>query len=325
MIDSSEQFTNDSAYFFSPVYTSNYSVDACFQFYYHMYGDSVGMLGVYIKPLTMRLEDMKKMSGHFSVNGSHGNIWNEGFFKLQPQNESFQIVFGSSLGMRFKSDIAIDDVTLLNDQQCLGTTATEENIASVDDVVYRIDSCENRCWNNGSVSSEKADLNIIHCDCFIGCIDGNSCCPDFIERCVFNLLNDNKNVVPFDIITAMSSNSTSPSEHFDVNAYTYSQDSVTNRIGVGETNVKNRSYLYLFAGCVIIIGFAIWIQRERCIALFSNVQQKVIQGTHVYTSTVEDMQFLVVHDDLNHNVSEECHCTNREQCTIPFDQVTSRE
>ncbi|XP_055626420.1 MAM and LDL-receptor class A domain-containing protein 1-like [Toxorhynchites rutilus septentrionalis] len=320
MIDSSEQFTNDSAYLFSPVYTSNYSMNACFQFYYHMFGDSVGTLAVYVKPLTMTLDGVIRMGGYFSVNGSHGNTWNEGFFKLQPQNESFQLVFGSSLGMRFRSDIAIDDVTLLNDEQCLGTTVTDENIPTLDGMIYRIDSCEFRCWDNASVTLGKSDPSVVNCDCYEGCEETSSCCPDFVERCVFNLLKDNDRYeYSEDSITPINPITTYTSENIDVHF-------VTSRTEIIEATTIYSTFCYLFAGLVMVIGVAIWIQRERFLAIFYQVRKKMIEDENVYRSTLEDMQFLAVNEELScTNVSEECESIHGEQWRIPTNQIICKE
>ena len=45
-----------SARLLSPVYPASFSVDACFQLHYHMYGRSVGRLRVYVKPVSVEME-----------------------------------------------------------------------------------------------------------------------------------------------------------------------------------------------------------------------------------------------------------------------------
>lgn len=46
----------------SPVYTKNDSKDACFRFYYHMYGQKIGQLQVFIKPFDMTIKDVRDQS-----------------------------------------------------------------------------------------------------------------------------------------------------------------------------------------------------------------------------------------------------------------------
>lgn len=49
---------NDAARFISPIYNATSSKDACFRFFYHIFGLSAGTLRVYIKPVTVDLDDM---------------------------------------------------------------------------------------------------------------------------------------------------------------------------------------------------------------------------------------------------------------------------
>lgn len=41
---------------FSPIYNASDSIDACFRFYYHMYGVAVGRLRLYLKPLSIQID-----------------------------------------------------------------------------------------------------------------------------------------------------------------------------------------------------------------------------------------------------------------------------
>ncbi|XP_053687347.1 uncharacterized protein LOC128736873 [Sabethes cyaneus] len=200
MVDSSEQFTNETARMLSPVYTSNYSVNACFLFYYHMFGDAVGTLSVYVKPVTQQLDSLVLDDAFFTINGNQRNVWNEGYFEIRQQTESFQIIIEASLGMKYKSDIAIDDVSLLTGEYCRPTkvegddievdpTAVPEDVppeATEDKNIFEIDSCENRCGKNVSHVMKNTNQNAVSCDCYETCIDMKTCCPDYAERCVFN-------------------------------------------------------------------------------------------------------------------------------------------
>lgn len=42
----------------SPIYDHTESLDACFRFYYHMYGFAVGRLRVILKPFDKDLDDV---------------------------------------------------------------------------------------------------------------------------------------------------------------------------------------------------------------------------------------------------------------------------
>ncbi|KFB46807.1 AGAP011974-PA-like protein [Anopheles sinensis] len=187
IVDSAEQFTNDTARFISPLYDPELSIGACFQFYYHMYGETVGSLKVYVKPMTADLYDLKPS---LVLEGNQKNIWHEGNIEIPQQSERFQIVFEASLGMRSKSDIAIDDVSLLQGDNC--KVAVEDGLENPDDAAPadpevepdKISSCENRCGMRMADILNTTD-KIVPCDCHEDCVESSSCCPDFIERCVF--------------------------------------------------------------------------------------------------------------------------------------------
>lgn len=50
--EATSQRTSHKALLYSPSYSQSDSVNACFKFYYHMFGAVVGTLRVYVKPLT---------------------------------------------------------------------------------------------------------------------------------------------------------------------------------------------------------------------------------------------------------------------------------
>ncbi|XP_065090843.1 MAM and LDL-receptor class A domain-containing protein 1-like [Ochlerotatus camptorhynchus] len=196
MIDSSQQDTKATAHLISPIYSSNYSTKACFRFFYHMFGD-VGTLSVYVKPLSLELGNMLKQGAQFTISGNQGNAWNEGYFDLQKQTESFQIIIQASLGMRFKSDTAIDDVALLNGSDCLSNGTVLVPITESDADIFKIDSCINRCGLHMHSIDEDAS-NLIQCGCTSDCdADNNLCCPDYAEVCLF----DESNGTEEDMIT----------------------------------------------------------------------------------------------------------------------------
>lgn len=197
MVDSVEQFTNETARLLSPMYPANYSTNACFSFYYHMYGDGVGTLSVYVRPASQQLDSYSSKDAIFSLKGNQRNVWNEGYFDLKQFSEEFQIVIEASLGMKAKSDIAIDDVSLLYGEDCRPKAESEDEEITPevlppdvpsDDNIFKLGSCENRCGVNVSsvVTIPDTSVNFVQCDCFEGCVDSKTCCPDYAERCVFN-------------------------------------------------------------------------------------------------------------------------------------------
>uniref|UniRef100_A0A182YBN3 Uncharacterized protein n=1 Tax=Anopheles stephensi TaxID=30069 RepID=A0A182YBN3_ANOST len=184
IVDSGEQLTNDTARFISPLFEPELSNGACFQFYYHMYGESVGTLNVYVKPMTSDLYDVKPV---FVLQGNQKNVWHEGHVEVAQQTERFQIVIEASLGLRYKSDIAIDDVSLLQGESCrVPVEDSEDPPSEAENVPVKIDSCENRCGSSMAAVLNSSDT-IVHCDCHEDCVTGETCCPDYRERCVFEV------------------------------------------------------------------------------------------------------------------------------------------
>ncbi|KAJ8050465.1 MAM and LDL-receptor class A domain-containing protein 2 [Holothuria leucospilota] len=74
----------------------------CISFWYHMYGDSIGALNVYLK--TGSEESLL-----FTKHQTQGNVWRKGQFPLQT-DDGWQLIFEAVAGWSFTSDIALDDV-----------------------------------------------------------------------------------------------------------------------------------------------------------------------------------------------------------------------
>ncbi|KAL9953476.1 hypothetical protein ACROYT_G040898 [Oculina patagonica] len=72
---------------------------SCLMFFYHMYGSSMGTLNVYNGNVKI-----------FSKSGDQGNVWKKVTATLHPTNV---ITFEGIIGSSFRSDIAIDDVTVM--------------------------------------------------------------------------------------------------------------------------------------------------------------------------------------------------------------------
>uniref|UniRef100_A0A182W233 Probable Ufm1-specific protease 2 n=1 Tax=Anopheles minimus TaxID=112268 RepID=A0A182W233_9DIPT len=208
IVDSGEQLTNDTARFISPMFEPELSIGSCFQFYYHMYGESVGTLNVYVKPINSDLYDLKPI---FVQQGNQKNVWHEGHFEIAQQTTRFQIVIEASLGLRYKSDIAIDDVSLLQGDNCrVAVEDSEEPSPEAENLPVKIESCENRCGSSMAAILNNNDT-IVHCDCHEDCVTSESCCPDFRERCVFEVLQVvASNVSTTSAVSTTSTTVTSP-------------------------------------------------------------------------------------------------------------------
>ncbi|XP_072182128.1 MAM and LDL-receptor class A domain-containing protein 1-like [Diadema setosum] len=81
--------------------------DMCFQFFYHMKGNSMGTLNVWV------------MGGNgegvvvWTQGGSDlGNQWQEANINISPDQESYRIVFEGILGDTYQTDMAIDDISV---------------------------------------------------------------------------------------------------------------------------------------------------------------------------------------------------------------------
>lgn len=118
------------------------------------------------------------------------NQWYEGFFHIQSTSVDFQIVFEAiAVGGRI-CDIAIDDVSLLQGDDCTIST-TNETVTEEADGIYDLQSCKNRCNETESAVINALD-KFIHddnyhiierCDCHIDCDSMDTCCPDYQLQC----------------------------------------------------------------------------------------------------------------------------------------------
>ena len=80
------------------------SQEACFTFWYYMYGSTMGSLNVYLE-----------VDGHknkiWNVIGNKGDTWHQTALKITTE-KVFGIIFEGICGDVSKSDIAIDDIKL---------------------------------------------------------------------------------------------------------------------------------------------------------------------------------------------------------------------
>lgn len=124
----------------------------------------------------------------FEKHESQGNEWHEAFFYIEPLDQDFQIVFEAS-GNRSMSNIAIDDVALLNETACMQYGTTEPTVEEAGGI-YDMQSCVNRCNEtqsvriNGSFTIVQQDGLIEKCDCHRDCFVLSSCCYDYRDLCL---------------------------------------------------------------------------------------------------------------------------------------------
>ncbi|XP_072014823.1 MAM and LDL-receptor class A domain-containing protein 1-like [Amphiura filiformis] len=89
--------------------------DNCLVFWYHMHGDQIGTLNVYIKD--------QGGSGPvvWTRDSEQGDQWLRGQIGIDFQLATYQIVFETIRGRGYRSDIAIDDI-LVENQHCHAVT-----------------------------------------------------------------------------------------------------------------------------------------------------------------------------------------------------------
>lgn len=187
-LDMSEGVSDEAAHLISPSYSANYSSAACFRLFYHMYGLTPGTLNVYTKPVSVELEDALRNSSYriLEVKGNQGNRWNEKIVQVPLYKEDFHIVIEGISSYSYASHIAIDDVALLNGDDC---TTKLENTDEETGGTWATESCSGRCTEtnttlNGRKFTVSEDGKITKkCDCFYDCESLSTCCPDYGPLC----------------------------------------------------------------------------------------------------------------------------------------------
>ncbi|XP_052779357.1 MAM and LDL-receptor class A domain-containing protein 2-like [Mya arenaria] len=103
----------------SPIYSVDMS-NLCFSFWYHILGEKeIGTLEVIIKP-----DDHDGLTGlepAFSVSQNLGTEWQDHTIEIPEQKGPFQIVFRATRSKSYRSDFAVDDVSL---ETCPGSATT---------------------------------------------------------------------------------------------------------------------------------------------------------------------------------------------------------
>ncbi|OXU26669.1 hypothetical protein TSAR_014496 [Trichomalopsis sarcophagae] len=195
-IEASGRLVNDTARILSPLYNASLTESGCFSFWYHMYGTTIGSLNVYLKP---EVEETPKLM--WTKSGNQGNQWLRGLFELPTLNSSFQIIMEGIRGSSYVSDIAIDDIAILQGDECNVKNLTVSPPASDGDeveVFNAMQSCQNRCVNGLAETTPSSELysNPDVCQCTLDCAENSSCCPDFAEYCIYEVTEQAETLVP---------------------------------------------------------------------------------------------------------------------------------
>lgn len=193
-IEASGRLVNDTARIISPIYKALYTEAGCFSFWYHMYGTSIGTLNIYFKPEKDNTPQLM-----FSKSGNQGNYWLHGVFNLPKAEKGFQIIIEGVRGKTYVSDIAIDDVAILQGDKCPNNASKVENegvTESDDDQIEQVNAqltCRGRCKNVAATNFTSylppaSPVNT--CLCTIDCAEYFICCPDYAEYCVLAFTED---------------------------------------------------------------------------------------------------------------------------------------
>ncbi|XP_018561994.1 uncharacterized protein LOC108904074 isoform X2 [Anoplophora glabripennis] len=176
-IESSGRNENDTARLISPIFEKT-DTDTCLEFFYHMFGATTGSLRVYVKTVGESWE-LDPNSAIFSKKGNQGDKWFRSYHPLGVISDEYQIIIEGVRGHSYVSDIAIDDVKVIENcvyEEITTTTETEHGT----EAFLTLDSCENKC---GRTDNGNESLRIT-CDCDEDCYDNNRCCPDYFDFCV---------------------------------------------------------------------------------------------------------------------------------------------
>lgn len=87
-IESSSRFENDTARLISPVFDQVNS-EVCLEFFYHMFGSTMGTLHVYLKKYSDNWS-LNPENAIFTKHGNQGNRWYRSFHYLGIIDEDFQ-------------------------------------------------------------------------------------------------------------------------------------------------------------------------------------------------------------------------------------------
>ncbi|KAJ8980395.1 hypothetical protein NQ317_009389 [Molorchus minor] len=162
-IESTSRNENDTARLISPIY-KNTQYDTCFEFFYHMYGITTGTLKVYLK-LISEDWDLKSSKVIFSRSGNQGDMWYRSYHSLGTIGDEYQIIIEGIRGPGYVSDIAIDDVKVIENCVFEDDLSTTTEIYTTE-VLLTVESCEKkmrteRFWQRNSSNSLQLRLSTV--------------------------------------------------------------------------------------------------------------------------------------------------------------------
>uniref|UniRef100_A0A8C4IGG5 MAM domain-containing protein n=1 Tax=Dicentrarchus labrax TaxID=13489 RepID=A0A8C4IGG5_DICLA len=110
-VDSSVGEWGDTSFLISDVFQPS-TRGHCLTFWYHMYGDNVGTLRVYINDRKMHSGGYEEGTLKWIESGNKGDKWQEARVPIK-HKEAFWFVFVYQRGMNTGGDVALDDITVL--------------------------------------------------------------------------------------------------------------------------------------------------------------------------------------------------------------------
>ncbi|XP_051809884.1 MAM and LDL-receptor class A domain-containing protein 1 [Acanthochromis polyacanthus] len=109
-VDSSVGDWKDMSYLISDVFQPSTS-GHCLTFWYHMYGDHIGTLKLYINDRKMHADGTEDGLVQWTEAGNKGDKWQEASVHVKHE-EAFWFVFVYQRGMNTGGDVALDDITI---------------------------------------------------------------------------------------------------------------------------------------------------------------------------------------------------------------------
>eukprot|EP00057_Strongylocentrotus_purpuratus_P017081 XP_011671555.1 PREDICTED: MAM and LDL-receptor class A domain-containing protein 1-like [Strongylocentrotus purpuratus] len=97
----------------SPVIPSQAS-QACLDFWWHLYGNDEQKLSVYCVKDGEGIPETPLLS----ISGNHGDQWRRSLYQIPIELTPCRLIFEGTTGIHMRDDIAIDDVSVLEGQQC---------------------------------------------------------------------------------------------------------------------------------------------------------------------------------------------------------------
>ncbi|EDO47788.1 predicted protein [Nematostella vectensis] len=142
-IETSWQSPNDSAVLLSANVPRSYPNNMCLIFWYHMYGQHVDKLNIYMKdPASSTLPP----SPVWTKSGTQGDRWRRGQIEFSSRTD-FQFAFQGVRGSGYQGDIALDDMKMLK-TDCPTLPECEFETPSI--CGYKQDQGDTFDWSQGS-------------------------------------------------------------------------------------------------------------------------------------------------------------------------------